>query len=289
MSEIYLPETLTDLWPRLQPDNNAVAVFAGGTDLFVQIRAGKRPEPEVLIGLERLTELKNIAAEPGFIAIGAAASHEEIRENPLVTKNFPLLVEALGEIGSPQIRTMGTLGGNLMTASPAADGLPPLYLYEAEVELATAGGTRRVKIADFITGPGHTGIEPGEILTRILLPLPPTLKQTLFIKVGLRRALAIAVVSLAALYELDSLGRITGIRLAWGSLGPTVVRLPEVEAWLCGRKPDPETLTEAGRLVSERVKPISDIRAGADYRRTLAGRLLLRLADVMQTRKVAAQ
>ena len=279
MEMVVLPESLAGLWEACR--RFPAAVFsAGGTDLLVQLRAGRRPEPEVLIGLKRVPELREITVCEAEVAIGAAATQAEIVSRLAAGSELPLLVAALGHIGSPQIRNMGTLGGNLVTASPAGDSLPALYLYDAEVELWRPDGKRRIKVAEFITGPGRTGLAAGEIVGRILLPRAFRWSGHYFEKVGLRRALAIAVVSLAALWRLDGEGRVAEMRLAWGSLGPTIVRLPEVEDFLLGKPLSRESLAAAGVLVRERVRPIDDIRASAAYRREVAARLLLRLAQI---------
>ncbi len=275
MSKVLIPRSLEQLW-QLQAENKDNAVFAGGTDLLVKIRAGK-PAPKALICLDRLDELKTITELPSEIALGAAVTPAQVLASPLIKNHFPVLNEALRHLGSPHIRNMGSLGGNIMTASPAGDSLPPLYVLQAAVELQSAAGTRKLQLKDFIRGPGQTQILQGEILSRIIIPKEPVFSHHFFEKVGLRQALAIAVVSLAALYNLDSKQTVSAIRLAWGSLGPTVVVQPEVEQFLLGKPLTTTRLTAAADLLKQRIEPISDIRAGADYRRRVAGNLLKRL------------
>jgi len=279
MKKIFRPRSLDELW-RVKGEHPRATIMAGGTDLMVQLRKGVRPQPEILISLSEIGQLQEVEESSEGFALGAAATHAGLLRNRLVTGKLPLLAAALEKIGSPQIRNRGTLGGNIVTASPAGDSLPALHLLEAEVELATGPEkTRRLPLAEFIIGPGRTGLANQEILTRVIIPRPPAESRWHFEKVGLRNALAISVVSLAALWQTGEDGRtISKIALAWGSIGATVVRLPEVEDFLRGRLPNRETLTAAGRMVSGLVAPIDDLRASAAYRRQVAGNLLLRLA-----------
>jgi len=199
-----------------------------------------------------------------------------------------VLAQALVDLGSPPIRNMGTLGGNICTASPAADTLPPLVALGAEVELASVHAqrlvTRRLPLDQFLLGPGRTALAPGEVLTAVLAPLPPASTGQSgrcvqhFEKVGRRSALAVAVVSLAAVLQLGPRGVVTEARLAWGSVAPTIWRCAEAEAFLTGRTLTLTSLRGAAALVRQQVRPISDVRASADYRREVAGNLLLRLA-----------
>ena len=174
---------------------------------------------------------------------------------------------------------MATLGGNLCTASPAGNSLPPLYVLDAEAELASNAGCRRMAVSDFIPGPGKTRLAPGEILCRVLVPLAPPIARCQFEKVGCRRSLAIAVASFAGLLRVDGGGRIAGARFAFGSVGPTAVTVPEAEALLRGQpavQPDPAAVERAVLAVCAAVRPIDDLRASASYRRALAGNLLRR-------------
>jgi CO/xanthine dehydrogenase FAD-binding subunit len=172
---------------------------------------------------------------------------------------------------------MGTIGGNIVTASPAGDTLPPLHVLGAEVELLSAEGARRMSLSAFILGPGKTALKTGEILSAIWIPRPAGTAVQHFEKVGLRGAMACSVASLAALISLSASGTIESARLAWGSVGPTVMRAPAVEAALIGRPLAPKTLETLIPLVGEAITPIDDVRASAGYRRRVAGNLLLRL------------
>jgi len=183
----------------------------------------------------------------------------------------------LQTLGSPPIRNMGTIGGNICTASPAGDTLPPLYVLAAEVELHGKAGIRRVPLHQFITGPGQTLLGAGEILTGIRIRKPPGVNHQRFTKVGQRQALACCIASLAALLEISAAGVVEAARLAWGSVGPTVVTSSAAEAALTGAVLSRESLDQAAVFARRDVAPIDDIRASAAYRREVAGNLLLRL------------
>ena len=174
------------------------------------------------------------------------------------------------------MRNQATLGGNICTASPAGDTLPALYALGAQAVLMSRDAVRVLDVAEFITGPGRTVLEPGEILARVRIPLPDPGAVQHFEKVGRRRALAISVASLAAVLRLDG-DAVRDIRLAFGSVGPTVLRCAEAEAWLTGRTLTADNLRHAAGLVRSTVRPIDDVRATADYRRQVAGNLVLRL------------
>jgi len=251
-------------------DHPDARIMAGGTDLLVRRRAGA-PTPGTLVCLEKVAGLSNIEETDDGIRIGAAATLTAVLENRAIRERLPLLHCAAREFASPPVRNMATIGGNICTASPAADTLPPLCVLDAQAEILSPSGTRRVPVADLVTG-------PGELLAAVTVPVPEGGTIQHFEKVGRRKAMAIAVVSLAALLRVEG-GIIAEARLAWGSVGPTVVRCPEAEALLAGRAPTLETFRAAGESVRRAVRPISDVRASADYRRQVAANLLLRLAE----------
>jgi len=270
--DVRCPGRLDELWPLLE---DGAAVMAGGTDLLVR-RRGQVCAPVAC--LERIESLHGIREYDGFISLGACETHASLLRHALVRERLPVLAGALQVLGSPLIRNMGTIGGNIVTASPAGDTLAPLYALDAQLELASRRGIRRVPLAGFIHGPGRTGLEPGEILAAVLVPPPEPSALHHFEKVGRRKALAIAVVSLAAVILTDGEGAVRDARLALGSVGPTVARCPKVEALLAGRHLNREALLAAEEALRGEIAPIDDLRASAAYRRDVAGNLLLRLA-----------
>jgi len=274
MRDVVLPRTLDELWDRLAAWPEDV-VFAGGTDLLVGLRTGRAIAPR-LICLERVEGLGGVIEIDGWLRLGAGTTHAALLADARVMARAPLLTQALRTLGSPLVRNAGTLGGNICTASPAGDTLPPLYALDAELELATAKTVRRLPISAFIRGPGQTVLAAGEILVAVWVKVPaPALHH--FEKVGQRQALSVAIASLAALVELTAQGEVTYARLAFGSVAPTVLEVPEAAAVLVGRRLDRTSLFEAAALVRAAVRPIDDLRASAAYRRQVAGNLLLRL------------
>lgn len=278
MKNVFLPRSLADLW-RHWENEPAAAVYAGGTDLLVKMRGGA-VNPSSLICLERIEELKGVEEKGDFVRIGSCTTHAHLLESVIVREHLSILAQALEVLGSPLIRNMGTIGGNICTASPAGDTLPPLYALDAEVELRRKDGERRMAVRDFIAGPGQIRCAKGEILSAVWAPKADGYNLQHFEKVGQRNALACSVVSLAALASISSAGLVEKIRLAWGSVAPTIVTCPEAEKALIGERLTLERLQQAAVLVRQTVSPISDLRADAEYRRALSGNLLLRLLAV---------
>ncbi len=274
--------------------------LAGGTDLLVHLQKGVA-RPEFLVYVGELPELCLVRGTEVEVEIGAAATHAAILASPATTP-LPILKLALRtSVSTPSaarwrwsssrpatkigkrwcaLRHMGTLGGNLANASPAGDGLVPLYLLDARVNLVGPGGERSLTVAEFVLGPGKTALRTGELIRSITVPFPRDGAQAYFRKVGRRQALVIAVASLGALVWLEG-GVIAEARLALGSVAPTVIRPREVEGALVGRSLAVEALAELRDALSSAVEPISDLRASADYRRRVAGNLLLDLASQM--------
>ncbi len=279
--DVFIPRNLEALWDLLDEDPES-RVFAGGTDLFVRLRRDQAVHPS-LIGLERIEELQALEEDGPDVFIGACVTHARISASPLVKKHFSVLEQAVRVLGSPPIRNMGTLGGNLVTASPAGDTIPPLTVLGAEVEVRSRGASRRLPIREFIRGPGRSVLEQKEILSGIRLRKDNVHTVHHFEKVGQRNALAIAVVSLAAVLRLSESGVVERARLAWGSVGPTVITSREVERIIEGRPLSRQVLEEAAMQAQKEVSPIDDLRASADYRRRVAGNLLLRLWTRLKT------
>jgi xanthine dehydrogenase FAD-binding subunit len=255
--------------------------LAGGTDLLVAVRKGTE-SPNLLVYVGELPELRVLREEKEGLEVGAGLTHAELLAHP-ATERFPILRSVLQTIGSPAIRAMGTLGGNIVTASPAGDSLVALYLLEARVRLVSEEGERELPIWEFIVGPRKTALRQGELVRSVFLPWLSGEPQSFFRKVGRRRALIIAIASLGALVWVRD-GRVERARLALGSVAPTVIRPKEVEEALVGRPVSPEAWEDLVPRLSAATHPISDLRASADYRRKVAGRLLLALAEELARR-----
>lgn len=275
MRPVYLPHNLDKLW-QYYADSPEALIYAGGTDLLVNMRAGNI-NPQSLICLERIDELKGVTESSTHIRVGACSTLASLLEHPLINEYFPVLIKALQTLGSPLIRQMGTIGGNICNASPAGDTLPPLYVLQAEVEIKSSQTSRIIPISEFICGPRKTQLQQEEIVSAIILKKDQDFNIQHFEKVGLRKALACSVVSMAALLKLSDEGIVKNAHLAWGSIGPTVVTSDACEKFLIGKKLSPEALKTAASIISQGMTPIDDVRAEAIYRKTVAGNLLLRL------------
>ena len=276
---VLLPRSLDELWAMMRDCPDA-AVYAGGTDLLVKIRSGVMSRKR-LICLERIQELKGVEDQGNRVVVRAATTFTELLRDSVVATHFPVLAKAVSELGSPLVRHMGTIGGNICTASPAGDTLPPLVAIKAVVCLSSGKGIRSLPIERFIVGPGQTVLESGEILSAIHIEKPHPQSIQHFEKVGRRNALACSLASMAAVIRLSEDGNVSAASLAWGSVGPTVITCSEAVDALIGRPLSLESLSEAAAIVRQAVRPITDIRATADYRREVAGNLLLRLCDLV--------
>src|SRR3954451_12158511 len=254
--EILRPESRREAL-EMKPAEPDPRPIAGGTDLMVELNFD-RSRPQAILDLTRVPELTQWRPEDGRLRIGAGVTYTRLIEE--LGDRLPGLAIASRTVGSPQIRNRGTVGGNLGTASPAGDALPPLYAADAEVELASVAGTRRMPIADFVTGPKRNALRPGELIAAVLVT--PAGGPEQFAKIGTRNAMVIAVCSLALRV---SEGRVAA---CIGSAGPTPIRAREAEAFIAGERDwSDRVLAEFGRLVGQAAQPIDDVRGTAAYRR----------------------
>ena len=269
---MYLrPATLEDAFDRLAA---GARVLAGGTDLMVA--AGEGAFPGDVVDVSRLPELAGIRRDGGEIRIGGATTWSEIVRADLPPA-FDALKAAAREIGAIQIQNRGTLAGNLCNASPAADGVPPLLALDAEAELISRRGVRRLSLPDFLRGVRRTALEPGEILSAVICPAPPECRRSAFLKLGARRYLVISVVMVAVALETDG-EAIRAARVAVGACSPVAMRLAAVE----------RRLEDGGALRLQdfdALTPIDDLRANADYRRAAALTLTRRAVALCRQRE----
>jgi len=272
--EYLAPETLEQAFEALKNNPDGAMIIAGGTDMVPRMRAGVFT-PELLVDL-RLLGLNEIRDEGEWISIGASATHTDILESDLLGENYPALIEAACDVAGPPIRNRGTLGGNLVNASPAADLATPLIAYDALAVISGKSGERDVPISRFFTGPGKTILEVGEILVAVKVPKPPARTVAKFTKLGKRKAMAIAVVSAAVRISLDDDGKISQARIGLGSVAPVPLRVQEAEEVLEGQKPDQELFAKAGQEASNGCSPITDLRSTGDYRKKMVAVLVRR-------------
>jgi CO/xanthine dehydrogenase FAD-binding subunit len=249
---------------------------AGGTDLMVQITGELAPPPERVLDIWHLDELRGISVSDGVLILGALTTYSEMRNSDAVRANLPALAECAATIGAAQIQNRGTIGGNVINASPAGDTLPILLATDAELVLASsASGERSVPASQFWPLYRTTARRPDELLVRIRIPLPPR-RQVRFRKVGTRRAQAISKVVLALAWREDG-GVWRDVRVALGSVAPTPIRAQETERVLEGAAPRETTADHAAQTLANEIHPIDDVRSTADYRRVVSARILHRL------------
>jgi CO/xanthine dehydrogenase FAD-binding subunit len=271
---VVSPGTLSEAYALLAAD--VYQPMAGGTDLMVQLAAEIGEPPERVMNLWRLDELRGITLDGGgALVIGALSTYAEIRRSALVRARLGALAEAAATIGAVQIQNRGTIGGNVVNASPAGDTLPVLLATDAELILGSTSGERSVSAAAFWPRYRVTARRPDELLVRIRIPLPPG-RRVLFRKVGTRRAQAISKVVMALSYREDG-GVWRDVRLALGSVAATPIRAARTEGVLEGAAPRETVADHAAATLAAEIQPIDDVRSTADYRRTVASRILHRM------------
>src|SRR3990170_3105433 len=268
---------------RADPPGAPWRPLAGGTDLMVQMTGEIGEPPERVLDIWGLDELRGIGLEDDAVVMGALTTYTEIRRSPVVAEHLPALVEAAATIGAAQIQNRGTIGGNVINASPAGDTLPVLLAAGAQMGLGSARGEREVAASDFWTGYRTTVRRPDELLIRVQIPLPLG-RQVRFRKVGTRRAQAISKVVMALAWRPNEAERPDSdpspwgdVRLALGSVAERPIRAPRTEAALEGAAPTLETADRAAATLADEIHPIDDVRSTAEYRRTVAARVLHRL------------
>jgi CO/xanthine dehydrogenase FAD-binding subunit len=270
--ELALPRTMEEALALLRDEPGVWRPFAGGTDLMVLLEAGKL-EHRKFFGIRHLAELRGVEESDERVHIGALTTYTEVRRSAVLSRDFPLLGRAARETGGIAIQNRGTVGGNIANASPAADTPPALLAYDAEVELVSASGSRRVAYADFHTGYKQTVMRADELIARVSLRRPREGARHFYRKVGTRRAQAISKVCFAAVAEVEG-GALGEVRIALGSVAPVVLRCVKTEAVLRGRSLEGESVKEALDELSREIAPIDDLRSTARYRTRVAQNLL---------------
>jgi len=261
------PNGLSELLDVLNEYGSKAKLLAGGTDLTIALKE-RMIHPEVIIDLNRVRkELTGIEVSKNTMKIGAMTTYTELETNPIVNQFARALSEAASQVGTYQIRNLGTIGANLANGSPAADTAPPLIVLNAKVHLQSKQASRQMPVQDFITGVKRTAIRPDEIVTSVEIPI----KEHVFsywMRSAKRKENVISVVSVAAASEIQS-DQFGESRIALGAVAPTPILARESSSTLTGSPINPETIESVSRLSAKESKPISDVRAGADYRRHL--------------------
>lgn len=270
MWDRYLrPVSLEAALRALREHGAAARIVAGGTDVLVELQRNVHPT-RTLIDITALRELRYVRDAGDTIALGGLATHNDVLGSTLCRHSALPLVQACIEVGAPQIRTRATIAGNLVTASPANDTIVPLTALGAEIVLLSDAGERIVEVESFFEGFRKTVVLPHELIREIRVRKLRANERALFLKLGLRRAQAISVISIACVVAFDG-GEVREARIALGCLAPTIVRAPRAEKYLRGRRLDAATIERAAQLVCEDVSPIDDIRGSKEYRNVALG------------------
>jgi CO/xanthine dehydrogenase FAD-binding subunit len=278
--DFYAAKDASDAVALLAQHGPKVKVLAGGTDLLADLKfSAASHHPQVVVDISRADDMRGIQMTDQGLRIGALVTHAEIMDSPIIREELPALVDAAHTIGAVQTRSLGTLGGNLVTAVPSMDSGPTLVALDAIVTVAGRDGKRQMPITQFWVGPRKTVLQPHEILVEIIIPKENVGKPTNFLKFGLRKGQALALVNVAASFWVGDGNTFKAPRIGLGAVAPTVIHAPSAESFLDGKPITPEHMAEAGKLAVNDAKPINDFRASAGYRRDLIAVLTRRALE----------
>ena len=266
--EYFAPETVQEALRLLIEKGDGAYVLAGGTDLVVKMTHGLLT-PKAIIDLKKIRGLNEIRLDgKEGLTIGATALLADVASHPGIIKNYPAIAYAAQNTANVQIRNMGTVAGNLCNAAPSADNAPTLMAMGAKATLVSVAGERQLPLDQFFEGPGLTAMRPGTIMTSIFIPHPPPKSGASYKHLSARSRVDISAVCVGAMLTMDGETCKEG-RIALGAVAPTPMRATKAEAVICGQKLTEKTMSEAGKQASEESRPISDIRASADYRKKM--------------------
>ena len=279
--QLTTPASLADALTLLAKEPGVWKPFAGGTDLMVGLESGNLRHRNY-VNIWQLDELRDISITDDYVTLGALATYTDVQSHPVLRSEFPMLCQAASETGGLAIQNRGTLGGNIVNASPAADSPPGLLAYDAEIELTSVAGSRWLPYHGFHTGYKQMLIQPDELLTKIRLPRKTAKSYHYYRKVGTRKAQAISKVCLAALGRNRN-QRIEDVRIAFGSVAPIVIRCTKTEDALRGQPLNKRTIELGSDSLLNEIKPIDDIRSTSSYRLRVASNLLTDFLEKLQT------
>ena len=271
--QLTTPASLNDALALIGNEPGVWKPFAGGTDLMVLLEAGKLPHRHY-VNLWSLGELRGIEITDEHVTLGALTTYTEVQANEVLQREFPMLCQAASETGGLAIQNRGTLGGNIVNASPAADSPPALLAYDAEIELVSSSGSRWIPYDGFHTGYKQMSIRPDELLSRIRLPRITAGVKQYYRKVGTRKAQAISKVCFAGVARIEA-ARVADIRVVLGSVAPVVLRCKQTEDAIRGQELNEQTIKLARETLLREITPIDDVRSTADYRLRVAANLLV--------------
>ncbi|MEM1742632.1 MAG: xanthine dehydrogenase family protein subunit M [Nitrososphaerota archaeon] len=263
----HAPQTLEEALNLLNKLKDKARVIAGGTDLIVDMKL-RRKEPEHVVSLNKIRELDYITVDSLGVKIGAIVKLRKIEKEKIIRERFPALYEALKSMASIQVRNMGTMVGNICNASPAADTAPPLLIYNATLTAKSLNNERKIPIEEFFKAPGKTALKEDELVTEIFIPYPPQDSHSTFLKIT-RVGMDLSKVSIAVLTKFNG-SIIEDIRIAFGAVAPTPLRIRRAEEFLKNKPLTEENLKIVQEIVAKEIKPITDVRSTEWYRREVA-------------------
>lgn len=272
--EYLKPRSVHDALSSLEKMGEEAKVIAGGTEVVIYLKS-RQISPKYLVDIGDLKELEFIKEDGEFLRVGPLTTHHALEKSPLVKKRACILGEAASQIGTVQVRNMGTIGGNLVNASPAADTATPLLALGASLRLMSISGERVVPIEVFFVDVKKTILQGNELLTEIQVPDQPPKTGAAFMKVGRRAAHDLSVVNVATAITVDE-GACKDVRIALGSVAPTPIRAKKAEGFLKEKTLEKATIKKASEIASEEIRPISDVRASTYYRKEIS-KVLVRL------------
>ncbi len=271
------PRTLTDALAFLSENAPDTTILAGGTDVMVDMRSGEL-NARYLLDVGRLEELRRIEIDDGNLTVGAAITITEIGQSNLIGLHAPALCKVAEKFASRQVRNIATIGGNVAHCSPCGDTIPPLLIHDAGAAVAGPQGKRVVPIEEMASGPYHCTLQPGELITHFVLKAKPAAVEFAdFQKIGRRKELAIARMSMAVMIGQKSDRTVSFVRFALGSCTPTPHRFREIEKYLMGKIPDKDLLWEAGNFLSQQMLGITGRRPSAVYQEPAIQGLFVRM------------
>lgn len=284
--QYFAPRKIEEALEILSKYEKEIKVIAGGTDLLIQYY-DRLYEVGSWLDLKNISELKKIRISKNQMEIGAMVSHTQLEKSEDIKKFFPILGQAAADIGSPQIRNRGTVGGNIVNASPAGDLLAPLMAYDAQFKLLSIQKETLIPAEEFFIGPKKTILEPVQLLTRIILPLPSERTYGCWIKIGKRKALIIATITLALVVEMAEDNKtVKDVRTCLGSVAPTPIEIKEIRKKMVEKNFNQLDFNQLGQIVEDKISPIDDIRGTREYRKDVAKNIMIKaLEEISSARR----
>ena len=271
----FAPRKIEEALEILSKQEKEIKVIAGGTDLLIQYY-DRLYEINGWLDLKNIKELQEVKIHQNQMEIGAMVTHTQLEKSEDIKKYFPVLSQAAADIGSPQIRNRGTIGGNIVNASPAGDLLSPLMAYDAQFKLLSLQKEALISAEEFFIGPKKTLLEPAQLLIQIILPLPSERTYGSRIKIGKRKALIIATITLALVVEMAEDNKtVKDVRTCLGSVAPTPIEIKEIREKMIGKKFNQLDFNQLGQIVEDKISPIDDIRGTREYRKDVAKNIMI--------------